>query len=243
MYQGTPLLLISKSCRKKNRPGICASFPPCNKRLWSARAHRVVCDHSKALQVITQFWKFPVNSLQLLCPLHSPATKSGKCVGCWAKECRTLRCEEGYAISSIFPLLSPRYNSPESQHIKKNLFLQKHAKCLYIYIKNSMHMSTDDITATEVIYMFQSPGKAAAACSMSMCFWLPWTVSSTAPFLGLSGTHCSLPADPIMERGLPSCPGLTEQDLQLLRKVFALRISIFHTRGTTADLKNTKKKT
>lgn len=102
-------------------------------------------------------------------------------------------------------------------------------------------MSRDDITATEVIYMFQSPGRAAAACSMSMCFWLPWTASSTAPFLGLSGTHCSLPADPIMERGLPSCPGLTEQDLQLLRKVFALRISIFHTGGTTAGLKNTKK--
>lgn len=173
-----------------------------------------MCEHSKALQVITQLWKLPINSLQLLCPLHLLATKSGKCDGCWAKESRTLRCEEGYAISSFFPLLSSWYNSPESQHIKK-INIPSEACQVPIYIKNSMHVSRDDITATEVIYMFQSPSRAAAF-SMSMCFWLPWTASSTASFLGPSGTHWSLPAGPIMERGLPSCPGLTGQDLQLL---------------------------
>lgn len=118
LYRGISLLFIFKGCRN-NRPGICASFPLCNRGHWSACAHRVVCDYSKALQVITQTWKLPINSLQLLCPLLLVATKSGKWVGCWAEECRTLRCEEGYAISSIFPLLSSRYNSPESQHIKK----------------------------------------------------------------------------------------------------------------------------
>lgn len=112
VYQVISLLFIFKNCRN-NRPGICASFPLCNRWHWSA------CAHSKALQVITQLWKLPINSLQLLCPLHLLATRSGKCVGCWAKECRTLRYVEGYAISSIFPLLSSRYNSPESQHMKK----------------------------------------------------------------------------------------------------------------------------
>lgn len=42
------------------------------------------------------------------------------------------------------------------------------------YIKNSTHVSRDDITATEVIYMFQSSGRAAAAAfTISMCLWLP----------------------------------------------------------------------
>lgn len=91
--------------------------------------------------------------------------------------------------------------SRESTHKKINI--PSEACQVPIYIKNSMHVSMDDITASEVIYMFQSPGRAAAAAfSMPMCFCLPWTASSTASFLGPSGTHCSLPAGPIMERGL-----------------------------------------
>lgn len=80
--------------------------------------------------------------------------------------------EEGYAISSIFPLLSSRYNSPESQRIKKNKYSFRSMPSAY-YKKYSMHVSRDDITATEVIYMFQSSGGAAAAAfTMSMCLWL-----------------------------------------------------------------------
>lgn len=88
-------------------------------------------------------------------------------MGCPAKECRALRYEEGYAISSDFPLLNSRYNSPGSQHTFKTTTKKHSFRCvpsiIPTYIRHSMHLSRDSTTAAEVIYMHQRTSRAAAA--------------------------------------------------------------------------------
>lgn len=83
-----------------------------------------------------------------------------------------------------------------------------------IYIRHSMHMSTGSITAAGVIYMHQSPGRAAAVFGhihMSLA-----AKDKQAPARCLSwdpGKHASgagtLPAAPFIGAGLhsPAAPG------------------------------------
>lgn len=88
-------------------------------------------------------------------------------MGCQAKECRALRYEDGYTVSSNFPLLNSMYKSPGIQHMggwggEGNKRALWDVCQVPMHIRQSTYMSTCGITAAGVIYVHQSPGGALA---------------------------------------------------------------------------------